>query len=139
MKIIKNNYEETFQFTCNKCGSVIEYNDDDICVDSYGYRYVICPCCGDEYDLDQRVITVDNVTYPEDYHDFSNGKNWNDESINEYVKKIILWLKDNPNEPFKYVASGNTFICVFNHYEDEEYYVVVTKNYLDTFVEKEKN
>ena len=139
MKIIKNNYNETFQFTCNECNSVIEYDNDDICIDSYGRKYIICPCCGDEYYLDQEIITVDNVTYPDHYHDFSNGKDWNNTSINECVKKIILWLKENPGEPYKYIASGNTFICVFNHYDDDVYYVMVTKNYSDTFVEKEES
>ena len=54
--------------------------------------------------------------------------------ITSQIKEIIVWLKRHPEEPYRYMGSGNTFVCVFNH--EDEYYVMVTKNYFDVSIDK---
>lgn len=145
MRIIENNFnqENNNRIVCNNCNSIFEYNEDDIEYNKKDLEhYVKCPCCDYDNIIPDKVITVDNVKYPNDYYDFSNGKDWSNEQINEEVKKCILFLIENPDEYFRYISSGNTFICVFNHSEDDEYHVVVSKKHYETYVDKkasEKN
>lgn len=44
MKIIKNNYNEPKQFTCECCGSVLEVDYTDV-IDPYDECYFRCPLC----------------------------------------------------------------------------------------------
>ena len=145
MKIIKDNYNNTVAISgtivCERCDSVFEFDQYDL---KYDYDndigYVVCPCCkfkNDVEEIKERELSVDNVSYPYDYYDFSNGKNVDNNEINDNVRETIHWLMENPDEPFKFVAFGNTLICVFNKLEEDEYDVIVTKNYQETYIPKE--
>ncbi len=141
MKIIENNFnqENNDRIICNNCNSIFEYDENDIKYDGEDYEYYVkCPCCAYSNIVPDKVVTIDNVKYPNDYHDFSNGKDWSDAQIDEAVRECIFYLIENPNEYFRYVSSGNTFICVFNHSEEDEYFVVVSKSHSETYVDKEK-
>lgn len=148
MKIIKNNHNNynkkkeviTFECTCPNCTSIIEFDENDIGYDEeYNERYVVCPCCdmaiSDEHF--DREITLDNISYPFDFYkcgDSNSCLNLSDEEINKYIKECIDFLKYNPNEPYKYIGTGDSLIIVFNH--ENEYYFVVAKNYEDTIIDK---
>ena len=54
--------------------------------------------------------------------------------ITSRIKESIVWLKRHPEELYKYVGSGDTFLCVFNH--EDEYYIMVAKNYFETSIDK---
>ena len=76
-------------------------------------------------------------SYPFDFYkcgDSNSCLNLSDEEINNYIKKCVDFLKYNPNEPYKYVGTGDSFIVVFNH--EDEYYFVVAKNYEDIIIDK---
>ena len=140
MKIIQNNYinnyveEDTIQeIICEHCNSVFEIDDDDIIRTDYDDEYVYCPCCNQRIYL-YEPNTKDNINFPTSYHAFENGVDITDEEINKWVRECVEWLEKNPEEPYKYIGSGNTFVIVFSH--EDEYYIVVTKNYFDTSIDK---
>ena len=137
MKIIQNNYDckTTEEIICEHCNSIFELdeNDDDIIISDDDDNYVYCPCCGQKVYL-YEPNTKDNIRFPTSYHAFKNGVNIDDEEINKWVKECIEELEKNPEEYFKYIGSGNTFVVVFNH--EDEYYIVVTKNYFDVSIDK---
>lgn len=146
MKIIKNNYSKfdkeliEFKCTCPNCQSILETNENDVQYDRENMEhYVICPCCHmritDEYF--DRNVTLDNISYPFDFYQYGNYNsclNLSDEEINNHIKQCIDFFKYNPNEPYKYIGTGDSLIIVFNH--DDEYWFVVAKNYEESFVEK---
>lgn len=140
MKVIQNNniqenvIEE--EYICEECNSVFVYDDYDIYVDKDGEESVTCPCCNHRC-IVYTPVTEKNVEFPKSFYQF--GKNINsvkidDKEITKTVKKCINYLKDNPEEFYRFVAYGDTFICVFNH--DDEYYVMVAKNYFEVSVDK---
>lgn len=137
MKIIKNNYngENNIQYICEECNSIFEYNDDDIFMDINSVEYVRCPCCGHHCYIDEETPTVDNIEFPKHFYKIGeNAVKISDKEINRYIKECINWLKQNPNEPFRYIGTGDSFVVVFNH--EDEYYIMVAKNYFDSYIDK---
>lgn len=145
MKIIENNYSKfdkeliEFKCTCPNCQSILETNENDVQYDREDMEhYVICPCCHmritDEYF--DRIVTLDNISYPFDFYQYGHNSclNLSNEEINHYIRQCIDFLKYNPNEPYKYISTGDSFIIVFNH--EDEYYFMVAKNYEDASVYK---
>jgi hypothetical protein len=82
--------------------------------------------------------TVDNIEFPKHFN--KKGKNGgnaveiSDKEINKYIKECINWLEKNPNESFIYIGIGDSFVVVFNH--ENEYYILVAKNYFDSCIDK---
>lgn len=136
MKVIKNNYNrESIQYICEECNSIFEYNDDDIFMDNNGVEYVRCPCCKNHCYINEEIPTVDNIEFPKHFHKIGeNAIKISDKEINKYIKKCINWLEKNPNEPLSYIGTGDSFIVVFNH--ENEYYILVAKNYFDSYIDK---
>ena len=140
MKIIQNNYtkenEVSEEYICEECNSVFEYENYDIYTDKDGTERVDCPCCSHSCII-YIPTTEDNINFPKSFYQFGirdGAVKIDNKEITKTVKKCINYLKDNPEEFYKFVAYGDTFICVFNH--DDEYYVMVAKNYFEVSVDK---
>ena len=140
MKIIQNNYtkenEASEEYICEECNSVFEYDDSDIWIDSKNDEYVTCPCCNHSC-IVSVPITEKNIEFPKSFYEFGvheGAVDTSNEIINSNIKEAIVWLKRHPEAPFRYCGIGNTFICVFNH--DDEYYIMVAKNYFDCSIDK---
>ena len=140
MKVIQNNYinnyveEDTIQeIICEHCNSVFEIDDDDIIRTDYDDEYVYCPCCNQRIYL-YEPNTKDNIRFPISYHTFREGVDIQDTEIDEWVRECITKLENDSELCYAYTGSGNTFVIVFSH--EDEYYIVVTKNYFDTSIDK---
>lgn len=143
MRIIEDNYkydlakDYEIEYICESCNSVFQYNDDDIEIDEYEDEYVKCPCCGHKCLVDEKV-TEKNIEFPKSFYEFGGTNiksvDISDNEITTRIKECIKWLKENPNEPFRYTGYGNMFLCVFNH--QDEYYIMVAKNYFETSIDK---
>lgn len=52
MKVIKDNYTpwlNNHNIVCDKCESILQYNENDICIDFFdGTDFVVCPLCNHE-------------------------------------------------------------------------------------------
>lgn len=140
MKIIKNNYNydeiSTEEYVCEECNSIFQYDDYDISIDANGFESVTCPCCNHRC-IVSVPVTEKNIEFPKNFYQFGvrdGAVDIDNEEITSQIKEIIVWLKRHPEEPYRYMASGNTFLCVFNH--EDEYYIMVAKNYFDTSIDK---
>ena len=140
MKIIEDKYnkaKETEEYICEECNSVFEYDDYDIKFNDFkGEEYVICPCCRHKCII-FTPVTENNIEFPKNFYQFGvhdGAIKIDDKEITFWIKDCINWLKNNPNESFKYRGSGDTFLCVFNH--EDEYYIMVAKNYFDSHIDK---
>ena len=137
MKIIQNNYngytETTQEIVCEHCNSVFEIDNSDIITSEEDDEYVYCPCCRQKVYL-YEPNTKDNIRFPASYYAFEDGIDITDEEINKWVRECIECLEKNPEQPYKYIGSGNTFAVVFNF--EDEYNIIVTKNYFETYIDK---
>ena len=139
MKIIQNNYEKeeiSERYICEECNSVFEYNDYDISMDADGVESITCPCCNHKCIISVPVAEK-NIEFPKSFYHFGEIKGAvkiDNNEITSWIKESIVWLKRHPEKPYRYVGSGDTFLCVFNH--EDEYYIMVAKNYFDTSIDK---
>ena len=138
MKIIQNNYNEynetTQEIICEHCNSVFEIDNSDKLYDRDGDTYIYCPCCHNKVYIIEEQPTKDNLKFPNDYYHYIKGVEIDNDTINGWVKESIEWFEKYPDEPFKYIGSGDSVVIVFNH--EDEYYIVVAKNYFDISIDK---
>lgn len=154
MKVIQNNYKniqrntyqlpektkpkvEKVKIECEKCGSVLEVSREDTHTGWLGLQFVTCPCCDyemsiEEFDDAAIDIYASNVNYPTHFTLFSKdfvAVEIPDERINKWIQEGIQYFRENPEEYSYCIGSGNTMVHMYRHTEDEEYYVIVSKDY----------
>lgn len=165
MKVIQNNYKnqprnryqipevikpklrvEKVNLECENCGSVLEVSREDTHVGYLGLPYVTCPCCNyemdiEEFDDDAIDICASNVKYPT--HFSLSSKEFkaveiSDEEINKWIQQGIHWFRENPEKYSYFIASGNSMVHMYKFDGDEEYYVIVSKDYEHGSIQFEK-
>lgn len=135
--VINNLYRET----CDKCGAELEFSQEDIFSGAFGCAYVLCPVCNNSVWAGQatedglgKTLTVENISFPQDFADSGNAVKIGDEEINEIIKKCLKSL-ENAEEDWGVAAqggTGDTAVFVFK-YEDE-YDISVARNYWETSI-----
>jgi len=144
MKILKNNFEKEIvkeypkKLICENCGSELEYDESDKRVGEYGCVFIDCPLCKYENELEEegKTLTKDNIEFPMHFHHTS--KETGDVTIND--DGIKVWIKDciddlrTSNEFATSRSSGDACVIVFKFDGDENYEVIVTRNYYHTFI-----
>lgn len=155
MKVLKNNFNEIAAhttevkiepypriLTCESCESELEYEKSDMEVGVLGAMHVKCPLCGYNNMLDGNendvILTKDNIEFP--LHFFSHSKEGgavdicDNKHIKEYVNNAINYFRKNKNEFAYFIASGNLYIAVYKLDGDNEYDVIVAKDYYNTYI-----
>ena len=121
------------------CGESLEYDSDDIQWDSINQKdYIECPVCrAIIYITDslEKTITKFNLKFPDDFDDYSKGKDVGDETINRWIKEGITYLDNNIDETYIYNSSGNALVVILGNEYENEYTIFVSKNYREASVE----
>lgn len=121
-----------------QCGVTLRYDMSDIKYGAYGCPYITCPVCGQDIyldDVDGKTVNYETFIYPDNFHYCYSGVTISDETIMEWIKEGIDFLRRNVHEYVWITQSGNTAVIVFNIKRDENYYVIVTNNYKDGHIE----
>lgn len=147
MKVLKNNYNTVFaediekELVCEVCRSELEYEESDVTVGQYGCAYVKCPLCGyDNYIEDGNHITLtkDNVEFPIHFAHTSEETGavncCTNNEIKKYIHKAIEYFRENKDATNWFCCTGNLYIEVSKWEGDENYWVVVSKDYYDTYI-----
>lgn len=151
IKVIKNNFNKikpdkpltptTIRTICNECDSELELSPSDTHIGWLGAAYVKCPCCGEETmvdELDGITLTVDNIEFPTHFSRTNKDSKYvkevgNDRVIKD-IRKGIEYLRRHKDEYYWYTSSGDMFLMIFRYEDDEEYYVIVTKDFYETCI-----
>ena len=152
MKVIENNYGkgtahepkvDTYprKFICEECESVLEYEKSDIEMGVLGCMHLKCPLCGYYNMLDTHEdnikLTKNNVEFPTHFFHTSEENGavdiCNNEEVKRYINRIINNLREN-EDVAAHSGSGNLMVYVHKFEGDEEYYVLVTKDYYETYI-----
>lgn len=149
MKIIRNNYKskkESNKATrsviceCDKCGSELEVFQEDTHIGWLGAAFVTCPCCGKETmidDLNGITLTKDNIEFPKHFlRTNSNTVLYEipDEKITESISDGIEFLRKHKEESYYIASLGDTEIAIYKVYDEQEYYISVSKDKYSTYV-----
>lgn len=155
MRIIVNNFEakkdmdevvsQDFprQENCEYCHSLIELKKEDTFIGEYGCVRWKCPCCGKNnsiYDADGEDLTFSYFHYPQHFSDNRDDcVRQTDEEIEDNIKALIKNIRRDKKcgieDSIRYVATSDTLILVADY--DDEYSVIVAKNYQDTYLKYE--
>lgn len=160
MKVIQNNYQnktiapsnnqkkmaEKVEVECENCGSILEVSREDTHVGWLGLQYATCPCCDyemgiEEFDDDIIDICASNIKYPT--HFTINSKDFtaveiDDDQINEWIQEGIDWFRCHKDQNSYYVGSGNAMMHMYRYSGDEEYDVVISKDYEEGSIQFEE-
>jgi hypothetical protein len=155
IKVIENNYKKgnteqsnhnndnedlPIQITCEHCNSKLEITKKDTYIGCYGVRFIKCPCCGKEsavVEMKDAILTVDNIDFPVHFHHTckeNHAVGITNEEIIKRIKEGVEYFRRHKNEEYWFTASGDTFVILFRYDEDQEYDVIVTKNYYETYI-----
>ena len=146
MKVIKSG-KETKNITC-QCEAYLEYDSDDIqsvMSGDYLYRkFIVCPECDRsitlyQNDVDEdgeKIITIENLVFPDDFFDNANAKAVDDERVNIWIKEGLSKLEADEKEygTFRFTYSGDTLMLAVK-YEDE-YLIFVAKDIYETSIDR---
>lgn len=129
--------EFPLEVTCEYCRSKLELEEKDLTDGPYGAMWYRCPVCKRKCMCDEAVgiqLTGDNIVFPKHFNRSWDGVDIDPDGVKEYIKQGIDFFRENPNA-FTYVTgSGNTGVMVQNYSGDEEYLVVVTKDYYSMII-----
>ena len=150
MEVLKDNYnkknkvkEELYPKTCVCCGcdSELEYDKKDIHMGAFGCPIITCPLCCEEIILDDEEglkLTIDNVEFPTHFEHTSkeNGaKDYcNNKNIKENIRRAINYLRNNKEEFEWFYMCGNLYLSVRKYDGDEEYNVIASNNFYETYI-----
>ena len=155
MKVLKNNYNseditkevkpDVLTINCDKCDSKLEITENDTHIGWLGARFITCPCCGEESmvdELDGITLTKDNLEFPIHFNRTTKGLRHvvevhSDEIING-IKKAITYFRENKDEWNWYTSYGDLFLSVYRYPDDEDYFVLVTKDFYETYIPFER-
>ena len=93
-------------------------------------------------ELDGITLTKDNLKFPVHFNRTTKGLRHvvevhSDEIING-IKKAITYFRENKDEWNWYTSHGDLFLSVYRHPDDEDYFVLVTKDFYETYIPFER-
>ena len=155
IKIIKNNYKiqsneeliknSKIRIHCSECDSELEITEEDTHIGWLGARFITCPCCGKEAmvdELDGITLTKDNLEFPVHFNRTTKGLRHvveiNSDEIIKEIQRGITYFRGNKDEYYWYTSYGDLFLIVFRYSGDEEYFVMVTKDFYETYIPFER-
>ena len=156
IKILKDNSKnievkeeniKTFplKIKCSECDSELEITEEDTHIGWMGARFINCPCCGEEAmvdELDGITLTKDNLEFPVHFNRTTKGLRHvvevNSDEIINGIKKAITYFRENKDEWNWYTSRGDLFLSVYRHPGDEDYFVLVTKDFYETYIPFER-
>ena len=151
IKIIKNNYNsqpkkepvknDKIRIHCSECDSELEIVEEDTHIGWMGARFITCPCCGEEAmvdKLDGITLTKDNLEFPVHFIRTAKGLRHvvevNSDEIIKEIQRGITYFRENKDEFCWYTTYGDLFLVVFRYSGDEEYSVMATKDFYETYI-----
>lgn len=138
IKVLNKDVEQTFyRQHCEECHAELEFAFDDTYEGALGARYLKCPVCGREIitEVDGINLNSNNIKFPKHFFEPS-GVDIPDDEIQNWVRDCLK-VAEESDEPYGYfvqAGTGNTRVILMA-YEDE-YNIIVTKDYYETSVNK---
>ena len=141
IKVLNKNIDEQklYRQICDMCGAELEFALNDTYIGALGARYVKCPVCGEEImtkECDDIQLNSSNIEFPKHFFE-PDGVDIPNSEINNWVRRCLK-IAEESDEPYGYfvhTGSGNTMVILMA-YEDE-YEIIVTKDYYETSVNRD--
>lgn len=133
------NEQNLYRQKCNECAAELEFSLEDTYIGALGARYVKCPICGEEIiteKCDGIELNSSNIEFPKHFIE-PGGVDINDSKIENWVRECLK-IAEESDKPYGYfvsTGSGNTMVILMA-YEDE-YEIIVAKDYYGTSIDRD--
>lgn len=88
-------------------------------------------------------LTKDNIDFPTHFlrtkQRERDVKKVTDQEVKNEIKRGIEYLRRNQEEYYWFTSYGDLFVVIFKYDGDEEYYVLVTRDWYDTNIPFEED
>ena len=155
MKVIRDNTANNFEvekkmpdvlkIRCSECGSELEITKEDTHIGWLGAAFINCPCCGQEAMVDEMdgiTLTIDNIEFPLHFSrtalELGKAKEIDASEIKKDIKRGVEYFRSNKDAFCWYTNHGVLFLVMFRYPGDEEYWIIVTKDFYETCIPFEK-
>lgn len=145
MEDIPKKLTKQLNIICDKCDSELEIVEEDTHIGWLGAKFVTCPCCGEDTMIDELegiTLTKDNLEFPVHFNrtnkDLRKVVEVKSDEIIRNIKRAITYFRKNKDEWSWYTSYGDMFLNVYRFSGDEEYSVVVSKDFYETCIPFEK-
>lgn len=159
MRVLKNNYNEKNEHIakvianpyprkhiCDRCSSELEYERSDLHMGFLGCMHLTCPLCGNENMVEENegtvTLTKDNIEFPTHFWHTSvetGAKDCcNNNEVKNCIDKAIKYFRENKEEYSYCTSYGNLYVKVHRYEGDENYDVVVSNDFYETYIPFEK-
>ena len=126
---------------CSECDSELEITEEDTHIGWMGARVINCPCWGGAVMVDELEgikNTKDNLEFPVHFIRTTKGLRnvveINSDKIIKEIQRGITYFREHKDEYYWYTSYGDLFLIVFRYSDDEEYFVMVTKDFYETYI-----
>ena len=93
-------------------------------------------------ELDGITLTRDNINYPVHFNrtnkDLRNVVEVQKDEVIKEIQRGIDYFRTNKDESYWYSSHGDLFVIIFRYEGDEEYFVLVTRDFYETDIPFEK-
>jgi hypothetical protein len=132
---------KVYKAICDDCRAELEYGYEDTHEGYAGMRHITCPMCGYEImsdHFDGVELDSSNIEFPKHFYHFSDGVDINNERIQEWVRNCLKQAEEAGEQYgyFLHTGTGNTAVILMV-YEDE-YNIIVAKNYYELSINREE-
>ena len=140
IKVLNRKIEgpKIYKTICDECGAELEYEEVDTYIGALGGRELICPLCNEKIfieDIDGIDLNSHNIEFPIHFIAPSdNAVDIEDEKIQEYVRKCLEKVENDPECEFYITGTGNTVVIALKF--EDEYDVYVTKRYYECSISR---
>lgn len=111
----KNDGQTVFRSECGYCGTVFEYEREDVRTGAYGCAFVECPHCGEEIDTSnegcEKKLTQKNLVYPDDFFICKNAVEISDEKVRGMIDDCLTCMRNDGAESYTISAGNRTIGC----------------------------
>ena len=140
IKVVNKKKEEPkiYRQVCEECGTELEFEYSDTYEGALSLRFIKCPECGQELaveDVDDEKLTSKNIEFPKHFFE-PKGTEVTNEKIQNWVRECLKFAEtsDEPAGYFVVQMSGNTAVILLVW--EDEYQIIVTKDYYETSIER---
>ena len=145
IEVKEENKDVPLKIKCSECDSELEITEEDTHIGWMGARFINCPCCGKEAMVDELngiTLTKDNLEFPVHFKRTTKGlRNVVEVDSDEIIRGIqrgVTYFREHKDDYCWYTGYGDLFLIVFRYSGDEEYFVVITKDFYETYIPFER-
>lgn len=133
------NEQKFYRQKCDECGAELEFSLEDTHIGALGARYIKCPICGEEImteRCDGIQLNSSNIEFPKHFIE-PGGADIPDSKIENWVRECLKVAEESDELYGYFVCTGSSNTMVILMAYEDEYEIIVAKDYYETSIDRD--